>query len=837
MDTGIADATTPGDANLPDAATPGDAGEPDSSLPAVGDTWALTSSGRLIQFARGTGAITKSVAVTGLGAGETVLGVDIRPANGNVVVLTRVDAGGAGKLYTVDPATGAATVKATLAADAADQTEPYASITGTTFGVDFNPVADRLRVVSGSGQNLRINPETGATTTDGALTPTIAGISAAAYTESFGAACRTRLLVVDGANRKLLLQDPPNDGRLTELATIGDANLGTVTGFDIQTTAAGANVALIAATASDGEHVGTVDLATGAVSANVKLTLEANETLRAVFAEPPATAPTQARGELVATTTGSKLISFNRGAPGKLCSSAAITGLGAGETVLGADVRPADKLLYVLSSGGKLYTVADTGVATLKSTLVADPTDATAPFTTLGVDAYGVGFNPVADRLRIVSAGGGNFRVNVDNGNTTTDTTLVQGSSGTGSISATAYTNTFAGTRYTTMYGLDTNSDNLVRVGGNPADGVACPNDTNPNCGATFVVGPLGATAGNVTGLNGFDIDPVNGVALAALQVGDAASSTLLAVNLTTGAAALPTGTANGTIGGGEAVNSLSFATAPTLTAWAATSDGKLISFAPSAPATALSTLTLTGLQADETLTGIDVRPLDGRLYGTGSTGRIYAIDTTTGAATVSATLTAATGQTFTALPASTWGFDFNPAADALRMVNQALDNLRILPSTRTAGAAGATFVDTALTGAPGTPVSANSSFSGAAYTNNFAGASATTLFVIDALNGRLLRQGGVDGAPSPNAGVLTEIGTTGAGVTSTTGANFDIVGGHNGLALAALTNAGGVTTIYSINTGVGIATGFNAPTTPPTENNAVGGVTGALRGLALTLR
>ena len=46
---------------------------------------------------------------------------------------------------------------------------PYTALTGSQFGVDFNPVADRLRVISDSGLNLRINADTGATTTDGAI--------------------------------------------------------------------------------------------------------------------------------------------------------------------------------------------------------------------------------------------------------------------------------------------------------------------------------------------------------------------------------------------------------------------------------------------------------------------------------------------------------------------------------------------------------------------------------------------------------------------------------------------------------------------------------------------
>lgn len=59
---------------------------------------------------------------------------------------------------------------------------------GSSFGVDFNPTVDRLRIISDSGQNLRANVDTGATIIDGAInftpgTPTT-GVTAAAYTNS-----------------------------------------------------------------------------------------------------------------------------------------------------------------------------------------------------------------------------------------------------------------------------------------------------------------------------------------------------------------------------------------------------------------------------------------------------------------------------------------------------------------------------------------------------------------------------------------------------------------------------------------------------------------------------
>ena len=55
--------------------------------------------------------------------------------------------GNGGGVYTIDPRTAAATFVNAL-------TVP---LDGTTFGVDFNPAADRLRIISDTGQNLAHN--------------------------------------------------------------------------------------------------------------------------------------------------------------------------------------------------------------------------------------------------------------------------------------------------------------------------------------------------------------------------------------------------------------------------------------------------------------------------------------------------------------------------------------------------------------------------------------------------------------------------------------------------------------------------------------------------------
>ncbi len=92
-------------------------------------------------------------------------------------------------------------------------TRPY----GTFFGVDFNPAADRLRIISNTGQNLRHNVNAGGVTlSDTALnytagTPT-SGLTGAAYTNNdLDPATGTTLFDVDtNLNQIGLLRRTPH---------------------------------------------------------------------------------------------------------------------------------------------------------------------------------------------------------------------------------------------------------------------------------------------------------------------------------------------------------------------------------------------------------------------------------------------------------------------------------------------------------------------------------------------------------------------------------------------------------------------------------------------------
>jgi len=481
-----------------------------------GDVFVLTTGNRLVSYNIAAPVTARTnVAVTGLQSGENLLGIDFRPADGQLYGV-----GSTGRLYTLNGTTGAATLKSTLSADAADTTLPFTALAGTDFGVDFNPVADRLRIVSNTGQSLRINVDTGATTTDGAINGGAANtaVNAAAYTNSFAGTASTTLYVIDATNNTLYTQNPPNNGTLTLPVALGVAatNIG---GFDID------------AKTNTGYAIMTVGGVRGLYSLNLAAT-SAPATLIG------STGLDDARGLALRTpaapvayglTDDARIVTFKISTPNTLDKNVAVTGLASGERLLGVDVRPKDGLLYGVSSTGRIVTIDPaTGAATVKATLAADAADTTAPYTAIAGTSFAVDFNPVADRLRVISSTGQSLRINVDTGATITDGTINRAGAAP-VVSAAAYTNSYAGTTATSLYDIDLTSASLALQ--NP-----------PNDGTLVNVGALGVA---VAGDGGFDIaGGANGLVLAALRTTATGPSTLYRIDLSTGAAVLLTGSA-----------------------------------------------------------------------------------------------------------------------------------------------------------------------------------------------------------------------------------------------------------------------------------------------------
>jgi hypothetical protein len=148
----------------------------------------VTSINNLIRFDTATpGTVTTIGPISGLVGGDSIVSIDIRPATGELFGL-----GSGSRLYKINPATAAATQ---VGADGQFTLPP-----GQSFGFDFNPTVDRIRVTSDSEQNFRLNPNNGTRpggVDDTTLTfPTAGGnfdAGGAAYTNNFGGATVTTL--------------------------------------------------------------------------------------------------------------------------------------------------------------------------------------------------------------------------------------------------------------------------------------------------------------------------------------------------------------------------------------------------------------------------------------------------------------------------------------------------------------------------------------------------------------------------------------------------------------------------------------------------------------------
>ena len=291
------------------------------------------------------------------------------------------------------------------------------------------------------------------------------------------------------------------------------------------------------------------------------------------------------------------------------------------------DARPANGVIYALTSTNKLYTVSPfTGRATRIGT---DPVDLG-----LGPGRAGLDFNPNVDRLRVTTTADRNFRYNPATGaivdgdlaqpGTQPDTPLayVAGDANFGDnpvVVDVAYDRNFQGTSLTTLFGIDATQNALVRIGG--VDGTP-----SPNAGALSTIGTMNVNPGTRLG---FDI-AADGTAYAAFRAGNGAGPLrLFTIDLGTGAT-----TGVGVIGNGTLeLDGLTTLPREEII-HAVTVNNRLISFRADEPGRILSAVTLQGLIAGENVTEIDFRPASGELFALTSLGRVLSIDTATGRTT-----------------------------------------------------------------------------------------------------------------------------------------------------------------------------------------------------------
>ena len=224
----------------------------------------------------------------------------------------------------------------------------------------------------------------------------------------------------------------------------------------------------------------------------------------------------------------------------------------------------------------------------------------------------------------------------------------------------------------------------------------------------------------------------------------------------------------------------------PRLTILGLTAHQRLVKFQECYPGKVHEIGSVSGLQAsDYALVGMDFRVQDGQLYGVGNGGGIYTLDTNTAVATLVSQLTVGLDGYF-------FGVDFNPAANALRIISNTGQNLR---HPFAGPLAGQTQTDATLNYVAGTPATG---LTGAAYTNNDLDPNTgTTLFDIDTSLNQVAIQSPPNAGSLVATGLLTVDPDTPVGFDIYTRLPDGVATTNSGFASLVV---GGVTGFYRIN-------------------------------------
>ena len=516
-------------------------------------------------LATSPGTFTGSVTLTGiLSSNQYLVGIDFRPATGELFALGYALIGQQVQLYKADLATGVLTPVGN--AQRLDLGTNPARI-----GFDFNPTADLIRVVGSNRANLRLSPSTGAlagTDTQVAYassdpnTGATPVIGSSAYTNSFVGSTATTLYDVDLAASRLVTQNPPNAGTLNTVGTLGVSVSSDYQSSDLDiyyNPATGQNVAYLStsdastSTFLNTSALYTVNLATGATTRLGALGNNTSLEVADIALPVSGGTSTPVRGQLAYALVGSSLVSFDTALPGSLRTSLGITGVDATQTLVGLDVRPANNALYALGYNAAATSGANAQVYTLNATTgVATPVGAAVRLV-LGTGDIGFDVNPVTDRIRVVGTTRNNYQLSPLTGALiTTDGTLFYSSNTSRpSVGAIAHSNSYVGATATTIYDYDEalNTLNTQTVSITPLfDGQLT------RVGASGIT--VNATAPTVD-LDIYSPSAGTNTAYLVANTGSSANTSLYTVNLSTGTATLV-----GPIGNGIAARNIAVAAA-----------------------------------------------------------------------------------------------------------------------------------------------------------------------------------------------------------------------------------------------------------------------------------
>ncbi|WP_188548545.1 DUF4394 domain-containing protein [Hymenobacter qilianensis] len=455
---------------------------------------------------------TGSVAITGLPSGERILAMDFRPATGQLYGVSNAD-----RLYVINQNTGVARALGTQAFNP--------SLAGDLFGFDFNPTQDLIRLVTNMGQRVFVDPVPGAIRFPGTIFgPDGATFTAVAYTNNVAGAKTTELYVIDSQNQQLYLLTPPNPSSSSaldesRLVPVGKLNLPISGdgGFDID---ARTGTALGLFPVNKKPTLFTLNLSTGAARPLAQYNASLGYTSIAIPTRPVAyTFWGVARGGLLVIDLTNPSIDIRIGAA---VGGAAVL------RWIGLDFRPSNGQLYALArivgGGNDLYTInpatGDTDYVSHVPVIVDS-------------DDPGFDFDPITDRLRVVSSSGQNLSINPSDGTATVERPLTPPDLG---IYTAAYSNNFTGTPTSTLYVMGRVSGSQ---GNFPTVGTLYQ-QMPPQEGTLVRVGDLGIPA-VLTG--SFDIGGTTNTGYAILNA--AGNSALYKVDLATGQVTLASSSYN----------------------------------------------------------------------------------------------------------------------------------------------------------------------------------------------------------------------------------------------------------------------------------------------------
>lgn len=512
---------------------------------------------------------------------------------------------------------------------------------------------------------------------------------------------------------------------------------------------------------------------------------------------------------IVGLTTNNQIFVIpNSSTPSTINGPYSVTGVASNQNLVAIDYRPSNGMLYALgynngNHDAQIYTLTASG-----TTYTATAVNST-PITLQLANAQSVGFDfmsTMTSQVFVTETNGSNYLLNADNGSIINSGTTLAFAPGdlnaatTAAVGASAFTNSFYGSDYTSIIGYDVATNSIVTFD-------AANNSVLHTLGGTGLIINLPTTVGMDSY---YDMTNHTDITYVVAKPIGVSGTSLYTINNSTGLA-----TSVGVIGAGnlnvrdiavEITHNVSPTIQGQMVVGLTRNQRNLIFFDSENPSIIRNSVSISGLASGETLVAIDFRPQNQMLYGlaynnTTMQYRIYSININTGVAAAVNTLPSSinlgsSGNTVA-------GFDFNPVTDRIRITGNNGYSVQVSPAT-----AAIVATDNALQYATGDINAGSSVALGAiAHTNSYAGATTTNLIGLDYNNGGFVNFSTSGGSTINSVLSLSSILGTGGNTDGYIDVYYDSATNGNWGYLAANENNNNYAEFYTMNAQTGATT------------------------------